>query len=650
MKTRKLLCLGLAVMLACPMLPQMPVHAQETIAKEGMARGDTEEIAFMESRQGETGGFKIEDGVLVKYTGTEADVEVPAGVTSIGIGAFQSNSNMVSIRMPDSVAEIGNGAFVGCGNLKIIQFSDHLSRIGDGAFYECDSLETISFPESLSVIGEDSFYSCWKLTDLLIPGNVKAIGDRAFAKCSRLTSVMISEGVEDIGAQAFYRCMDLKSVTIPDSVRDIAVNAFEMIGGLTIYGSEGSYAQAYAAENGISFSSNTESKPEMFDIRDGVLVGYHGNVPNVVIPEGVTSIGDSVFEDVRYEAGENVYGEKFNIQTVVIPEGVTNIGKNAFRGCKNLVSITIPSSVTSIGSTAFWKTGWLEHESMENPLVIVNNILVDGDKASGNVVVPEGVTSITGGAFSGCKKLTGISLPPGLQSIEEYAFSMCEGLTGISLPAGLVSIGAGAFYNCINVENIEIPSGATDIGNYAFRGTKWLEGRRAENPLVIVNHILIDGQTSSGNIIIPDGVTEISGGAFEECSALTGIQLPQSVKNIRYAAFKGCRNLTGITIPESVTSIDDGAFSECGKLIIFGKEGSYAQTFAKQAEIPFSIIGGVQGDNGNPSCSHTWNTATTKATTAQNGSITKTCTKCGQKISETIYAPKTIALSKASLI
>jgi hypothetical protein len=41
------------------------------------------------------------------------------------------------------------------------------------------------------------------------------------------------------------------------------------------------------------------------------------------------------------------------LESIVIPEGVTTIGDNAFYGCTNLKSIVIPESVTSIGQGAF---------------------------------------------------------------------------------------------------------------------------------------------------------------------------------------------------------------------------------------------------------------------------------------------------------
>ena len=63
--------------------------------------------------------------------------------------------------------------------------------------------------------------------------------------------------------------------------------------------------------------------------------------------------------------------------------------------------------------------------------------------------------------------------------------------------------------------------------------------------------------------VLPEGLTEIDGGAFQNCTGLTSITIPDSVINIGESAFSGCTGLTGVTIPDSVTSIGGSAFSGC---------------------------------------------------------------------------------------
>lgn len=55
---------------------------------------------------------------------------------------------------------------------------------------------------------------------------------------------------------------------------------------------------------------------------------------------------------------------------VVIPDGVTAIGERAFDGCRNLIEITIPSMVTQIGKEAFRNTSWIK-EREQNGMTIL---------------------------------------------------------------------------------------------------------------------------------------------------------------------------------------------------------------------------------------------------------------------------------------
>lgn len=130
----------------------------------------------------------------------------------------------------------------------------------------------------------------------------------------------------------------------------------------------------------------------------------------------------------------------------------------------------------------------------------------------------------------------------------------------------VTSIGEYAFYDCKSLISITIPDRITNIGGSAFFCTPWLEEKQKENSLVIVNDILIDGSTCSGNIIIPDIIKSISNFAFGSCTELTSIIIPDSVESIGIGVFSECTGLTSVIIPDSVAIIDEMAFSECTSL------------------------------------------------------------------------------------
>ena len=79
-----------------------------------------------------------------------------------------------------------------------------------------------------------------------------------------------------------------------------------------------------------------------FEINGTTLTGYTGNGGTVVIPEGVTTIGDRAFSGCT------------GLTEVVIPDSVTTIGYYAFWFCRSLTNVIIPNSVTTIGDYAFW--------------------------------------------------------------------------------------------------------------------------------------------------------------------------------------------------------------------------------------------------------------------------------------------------------
>ena len=103
-----------------------------------------------------------------------------------------------------------------------------------------------------------------------------------------------------------------------------------------------------------------------------------------------------------------------------------------------------------------------------------------------------------------------------VNSSGEITITDCDKtVTAVEIPAEIngcpvTSIEDAAFRWCSNLTDITIPEIITYIGKEAFSYTPWLKARQAENPLVIVNHIVIDGQTCTGDVVIPDGVTSIA--------------------------------------------------------------------------------------------------------------------------------------------
>ena len=551
-------------------------------------------------------------------------ITIPSSVTSIGEYVFSSCSGLTSITIPDSVTSIGYYAFGGCSGLTSITIPSSVTSIGEYVFSSCSGLTSITIPDSVTSIGKSAFSSCSGLTSITIPDSVTSIGSSAFSGCSGLTNVTIGNGVTSIGQSAFYNCSGLTSVTIPNSVTSIGEYAFEDCSGLTSITIPNSVTSiGYRAFYNCSGLENIY----LTDIAvwckisgvDNLMVYcsssiklYLNNklITDLVIPDGVTSIGSSAFRDCS------------GLTSITIPSSVTSIGNGAFYGCSGLTSVTIPNSVTSIGSSAFYRCSELTSITIPDSVTSIGQSAFYNCSKLTSVTIPNNVTSISQSTFYNCSGLTSITIPNSVTSIGKSAFSGCSGLeniyltdvaawckisglyelmsyrpnsiklylnneliTDLVIPDSVTSIGSSAFYRCSGLTSVTIPNSVTSIGYSAFSGCSGLESITLH---FIGAQLSGDGKTHFGYIFgayesrdnsqcVPSslktviinnssGITSIGKEAFYDCSGLTSVTIPDGVTSIGKSAFSGCSGLTSVKIPDSITSIGDSAFSGCSGL------------------------------------------------------------------------------------
>lgn len=205
----------------------------------------------------------------------------------------------------------------------------------------------------------------------------------------------------------------------------------------------------------------------------------------------------------KYTTERNYISKKEKTK-IRIPNNVKIIGKGAFADCENLESIIIPKSIRTIGNKA----------------------------------------------FCGCKNLKSINIPSSVKKVGFAAFADCKNLELVNISGGVKSIGKSAFSSCLNLRYMDIPKSVTYIGKNAFFLTHWLWNKIDENPLVIINGIIIDAELCEGDIIIPDGITSVSLETFH--FNVKSLTIPDSVKNISdYDNF--CENLKLIFSHNDIT-------------------------------------------------------------------------------------------------
>lgn len=307
-----------------------------------------------------------------------------------------------------------------------------------------------------------------------------------------------------------------------------------------------------------------------FIIEDSVLLRYVGTDEKVVVPDGITAIGDRAFMGCE------------TVAQLILPDSVVSIGERAFIGCSWLTEIVLSHDLEYLGMAAFRGCDSLERIELPDKLREIPTACFYECIDLKSVKLSSALQVISARAFSGCCDIVSIELPHGVTEIEESAFEHCTRLQSVTLPETLIYISRNAFSGCHKLCEINIPMSVKSIGSAAFYQTAFLDDSDGE--LVIVgNGILINCSAEAESITVPegvktigerafaynenirsvtlpDGVAEICNNAFERCKALEKISLPESLKIIGDRAFEDCSSLAEISLPENITQIGRGAF------------------------------------------------------------------------------------------
>jgi hypothetical protein len=220
--------------------------------------------------------------------------------------------------------------------------------------------------------------------------------------------------------------------------------------------------------SGIGAMPNYEYKPKK-RIINSPWYSYRNSITNVIIGDGVSSIGDNTF----YFCDDNdltlsnsfpsltdiydYYADCSKLISVTISNSVTSIGRDAFRGSSNLSSIDIPSSVANIGSGAFSNCHSLTAITIPNLVTIIEGYVFDSCIGLTSVTIPNSVTSIKYAAFRGCHGLTTVTIPSSVTFLVGCAFQFCKGLTTVTILGGsTTTIEGSAFSGCDNLKEIII--------------------------------------------------------------------------------------------------------------------------------------------------------------------------------------------------
>ena len=387
------------------------------------------------------------------YCRSLTSITIPDSVTSIGNDAFSNCRSLTSITIPDSVTSIGNDAFYACSSLKTISLSCgsalKKSDFGDQANLVSYALHTLKKTAAKAATctedGNKEYWTCehckkYFLSDDTNPETAKAVeqSETVIPASHKLTKVEAKDATcAENGNKEYWTCEHCGKYFLSDDTNPKTAKAVEqsefIIPALK---HKNATTRGVVEPNGKKpgYSGDRYCPDCDTVLEKGYTYWNEGNLTWKLYEDGTLTIsGTGAMKNYDYNDNPSPVYNNSNVKKVVIEDGVTSIGNSAFNECISLTSITIPDSVTSIGTYAF-----------------------SGCRSLTSITIPDSVTSIGASAFNSCSGLTSITIPDSVTSIGNFAFSYCISLTSITIPDSVTSIGSYAFYNCKNLTTISL--------------------------------------------------------------------------------------------------------------------------------------------------------------------------------------------------
>ncbi|MCR5485956.1 MAG: leucine-rich repeat protein [Lachnospiraceae bacterium] len=583
--------------------------------------------------------------------------DIPGTVIYIGCCTFEDCTSLVSAPLPDGLKIVGHAAFKNCSKWQCTSFPENIARVEYDAFLNCIGLNcdlTFRQPEEMFEsnstadipIGASAFKGCTGLTGhklTIYAYGIRAmdqVGDYAFSGCG-FSEIHLPTSLCLIGIETF-KDHQATTIVIPHLVNTIWKNSFQSSthtkfyfrgnrplnhgGGYVLgtdYLGDADCVTVYYLPNKAGWTENSMGY-ECHEITESELKSVLVPSEEQYVEEELVVSGNCGWDGTQ----EHIYTKTSDVQwelrgnkskgRVLKITGSGNMfpyrRRNGsavtdppewFQYNTSIVKVEISDEVTSLCNWAFYK---LYAVTGEYPIPaklesMGSSVFERSGFYSKNLVLPETLVSIKGGAFSGCPGLLKLTVPKSVKKmsggdyyVSDGAFaetsSAGDGLEELVFEDGLPEIGdyavnegSSASNSSSRLKKVTIPGSVKSIGKEAFKSNKLLE------------------QVSLG-----EGIESIGEKAFYECKTLNSIDLPEGLKTVSKNAFTNCALSGNLTLPSTLTDMQESAFYKCGKLdrlvVLSGIESIPASAFYDCQVRSLSLPEGLISVSGNAFYNH----------------------------------------------
>lgn len=383
-----------------------------------------------------------------------------------------------------------------------------------------------------------------------------------------------------------------------------------------ISGTCGSSSVTYEIGNNQTLTISGSGEMPDYGTEDTPWASYASSIFNIVITDGVTSLGDNAFVNVQadevsvpgsvQDIGQYALGYSYSGGTYAKIPGFTIVAASG-----SIAEIYAESNGFTFKSTTPKALEGICGDGVTYKLTVDGTLTVSGNGSmysfdggnmpwykyvSGNkdyvireVKILDGVTNIGENAFYGCTSLTKVTLSSSVTEIGDRAFDGCTALTSVSMTNNLITIGKEAFSYCTALKTINLGGGIETIGDKAFSQSGLTEITLPSSlktagetifyactdlKLATINCETVPERlfaecTSLETVILTDTVVSIGESAFEGCTALVSVQTEDSLTTVGPYAFDGCTALPGISFKDSVVEFGYYCFKNCTSLNSF---------------------------------------------------------------------------------